>query len=155
MKLPNFKLGLPFTIATAVYLLFSLLGSMFYFVLPPVLCSAGARIHAYLLIEAALQDPRSAWQIALAVVGHLGVLLMAVMGIAAILKGPSKLYCLLVALDIVLCALFLLTVRNNEYHDTQGILLNIAYFIWLTRQFTPKKPAAPVRKGSSTKQKGK
>ena len=156
MKLPKLKMGLPLTIATGIYLLFSLLGCLFYFVLPPVLCSLGARIHAYILIEEAMRDQHTVMQIVLVVVAQLAVLLMAVMGIAAIVKGPSRAYLLLVGLDIVLTVLFLLTVKNSQYHDTQGIVFNAAYFIWLMRTFLPKTAApAPAAKGPAKKKKGK
>ena len=156
MKLPKIKMSLPLTLATGIYLLFSLLGCLLYLTLPPVLCSVGARIHAYLLIEEAVRDQHTVMQIALVVFAQLGVLFMAVMGILAIVKGPSKLYVLMVALDIGLTFLFLLFQRAYKFNDTLGIVFNIAYFVWLLRQFTSGKPAAaPARKRPSQKQKGK
>ncbi len=156
MKLPKLKMGLPLTLATGIYLLFSLLGCLLYLTMPPVLCSVGARNQDYLLIPAATRDQHTVMQIALVVFAQLGVLLMAVMGILAIVKGPSRLYLLMVALDICLTFLFLLFQREYQFNDTLGIVFNIAYFIWLTRQFLPKKAApVPAMNGPAKKKKGK
>ena len=156
MKLPKLKMGLPLTLATGIYLIFSLLGCLLYLTLPPVLCSVGARFHAYLLVMEAMKDQHTVVMVLLVVLSQLSVLLLAVLGIRAIVKGPGKLYLALVALDICLTIPFLLPQRNSEFNDTQGIVLNIAYFIWLMRTFLPKKAApAPAVKGPVKKKKGK
>ena len=151
MKLPKIKTGKPFALVTAVYLLMSLFGSALYLVLPPVLCSMGARSHAYLLIHAALEDNPTTAQILLMVFSQLFVFMLVIFGILAILKGPSPAYCLLVALDIVITLVFLLIPMEEQYEHTAGILFNLVYCLWLFRFLVPKKGRCSCH---SSKKKG-
>ena len=139
MKLPKIQTSKPFALATAVYLLLSLFGSALYLVLPPVLCSIGARSHAYLLIHAALEDNPTTMQILLMVVSQLYVFVLVVLGILAVLRGPSPAYCLLVALDILVTLIFLLIPMEEQFEHTAGILFNLVYCLWLLRILVPKK----------------
>ena len=70
---------------------------------------------------------------------------------AHIFKGPSRLYCLMVMTDIVLCLIFLLVQKTEEYNHTQGILLNILYCAWLLRLVTPRKRRSAPRPAGHTK----
>ena len=151
MKLPQPKMKMPYILISGIYLLFSLLGCVFYFVLPPVLCSTGARMHTYLLIDAALNKNPSIGQILIVIGANLFVFAMIVLGLISIFKGPSRLYCLMVMTDIVLCLIFLLVQKTEEYNHTQGILLNILYCAWLLRLVTPRKRRSAPRPAGHTK----
>ncbi len=139
MKRPTVRSGKPFALITGVYLLLSLFGSALYLVLPPFLCSMGARIHAYLLINAALPSEPQFFPVVLMILAHLYVFAMIVFGILAIVKGPSRLYVLMVGLEILMTGLFFLLQRTGEYEHTAGILFNILYFAWITRSMMPKR----------------
>ena len=126
------KLGIPLKIATGIYLLCSIFGFPFYISLPPVLASVGVKLPTYLLIIAAFgdNDPSTILltQIAIACVLLLAIV---VTGIIAIWKERSRLYTILVALEIVLTFILLFAQEAGVYDFTAGILVNVAYCIWI------------------------
>ena len=141
MKSPKLKLGLPLTAATAVYIVLSLLGSFLYLALPPLLCSIGARIHAYTLIRFALEEQLTLAAILWSTLSHLFVLVVLISGVVAIVTGKVRTYALLVAFEILATALFLIFQRTGEFSSTYGMAVNMAYCVWLLRHAAHRAPA--------------
>ena len=142
MKKPDWKLGKALNIVTAVYLVCSVFGCALYMVLPPVLSSVGARIHAYLLFTAAMNEGTSIWPVVLAVIGHVFVLAQVIFGVIALKTGRLRLFTLLTVLELLLTTGFLAYQNNLGNEFTAGILLNIAYCLWLFRTSLSGKTAA-------------
>ena len=122
----------PLKVATGFYLFFSLLGVPLYMILPPVLTSVGARLHAYLLLTAAFNEaPPSVLLLLLIAVSHVLLLLIMITGIMAIVKGRFRLYSILVLLETVFTFAFLFCQGEGVYDFTAGIWVNLIYCIWL------------------------
>ena len=139
MKKPDWKLGKAFTVLTAAYLVCSVFGCVLYLVLPPVLCSVGARVHAYLLFRAFRDSAEPVWPVFWMIAGHLYVLAMVAFGIRGLKTGKLKIFTLMTALDILLCMVILAVEGSVSYEYTSGILVNLAYCFWLFRKSLPPK----------------
>ena len=142
MKKPDWKLGKALNIVTAVYLVCSVFGCALYMVLPPVLSSVGARIHAYLLISAAINEGKNLLMVILAALSHVFVLIQIVFGAMALKTGKLRGYTLLTAAEILLTLAFLAYQGTLDNEFTAGILLNAGYCLWLLKAALPKKSAA-------------
>ena len=142
MRKADWKLGKALTVVTVVYLICSIFGCALYMVLPPVLSSIGARIHAYLLYIAAMDDSRSILPVVFAIAGHLLVLLQVVFGFIGLKTGHVKPFAVLTLGDILLTLVFLLGHPNFEWPYTCGILVNLGYCLWLFRFSLIHKTAA-------------
>ena len=134
MRRPDWKLGKALSAATIVYLIFSTFGCALYMVLPPFFSSVGARLHAYVLIYAALDETGSVWPMVWTIVVHLYMLCMISFGIIALKNGRCRIYALLTAAEILMTAVFLLATDCVDNEFTMGILLNAAYCGWLIRK---------------------
>ncbi len=134
------KLGFPLTVATVVYILCSLFGSLFYLVLPPFLCSIGARIHAYTLILYAIGGEATVPAVIWMIISHIFVLGILILGVIAIIKGNVRIYSLLVALEIIITFIFLTLQESGDFASTHGIVVNIGYCIWLFRHAVRPQP---------------
>ena len=143
MRKPEWKLGKALSAATIVYLLLSTFGCALYMVLPPFFSSVGARLHAYVLIYAALDDTGSVWPMVWTVVVHLYMIAMVSFGIIALKTGKARVYTLLTAAEILMTAVFLIATDCVDTEFATGILLNAAYCGWLFRKVLPKK--TPVK----------
>ena len=157
MKSPKLKLGLPLTIATAVYIVLSLFGSALYLALPPFLCSIGARFHAYTLILFALEDQLTVAAILWSILSHLFVLVVLVYGVLAIFTGKVRIYSLLAACEVLFTSLFLIFQKTGEFSSTHGMIVNMAYCVWLFRHALRKAPVpvSPARQAKPAKKKHK
>ncbi|MBQ4549798.1 MAG: hypothetical protein IJA49_01705 [Oscillospiraceae bacterium] len=143
------KLGAPLTIATVLYILCSLFGSLFYLVFPPFLCSIGARIHTYTLILYAMEETTTLGAVVWMILSHLFVFITLVFGVLAIARGKLKIYSLLTGLEILMTFVFLLFQETGNFSSTHGILVNVVYCLWLFKKALPAKPAVRKRQLST------
>jgi len=150
MKLPEMKLGTPLAVATFVYVICSLFGCLLYLVLPPFFCSIGARFHTYVLNQVATDEVLTFFPVFFTVIAHIFVLTMCAFGIFAIKTGRTKVYFTLAVAEILLTIVYLILSGSRAYQFTSGILVNIAYCIWLYIETTPFRITIPFLK----KQKG-
>ena len=141
------KLGIPLTVATVVYILLSLFGSTLYLALPSVLCSIGARIQAYTLILFAIREELTLDAILWISLSHLFVLAMLLCGVLAIITGKSRLFGLLVLLENLVTLIFLAFRKNGEFSSTSGIVVNLAYSLWLLRHVPAAANKHKAKKG--------
>jgi hypothetical protein len=135
------NLGLPLKIATGIYLFCSLLGLPLYMILPPVFASLGARLHAYLhLIKTFIDSEPTPLLLVLIVVSYIFLLALIIAGILAIWKGRYRIYTILVTVEIVLTFILLYSLDVGISGFAAGILINVAYCIWLLWAVFVKKP---------------
>ncbi len=161
MNSHKLKLGLPLTLATAVYVIVSLFGSALYLTLPPFLCSIGARIHAYTLILFAMGKQLTLGAVLWSTLPHLFVLLILIFGVLAVVTGNVRIFSLLVASEVLITFLFLIFQEPGTFSSTSGIAVNMVYCVWLFRharrrvptpaKAAPAKHIKPVKKQNTSK----
>ena len=142
MKKPDWKLGKALSVVTLVYLLCSIFGCVLYMILPPVLASLGARIHAYLLIGAALDTGDNIWPIIWTVAAHLFVLVHMVLGFYALKTGKLKGFTLMTIAEVLITFIFLIFQDYIGDGYSAGILVNLAYCAWLLKKLASRSATA-------------
>ena len=138
------KLNLSLKITTGIYLFCSAFGLPLYMSLSPLLAAVGVRLPVYLFLAAAFGEigPDIIVSILLIIPTCILALAIVVTGIIAMIKERWRLYTILVVLENILTLVFVLSLLDaGNYEFQMGILINIAYCIWLLCAAFVKKPA--------------